>query len=754
MSESRGEIPKKIDRYEIIEAVGYGAMGAVYKAFDPLIKRPVAVKTLRLDVPPQSPDYKLFLDRFATEARTAGRLSHPNIITLYDVGHTEDQVPWLAMEFVEGQTVAELLEGERLRAEVVVSLVSQIAAAIDHAHSEGVIHRDIKPSNVIVFGGEKVKVTDFGIAKLMDANATHSGLMMGTPSYMSPEQAMGEELDGRTDIFSLGVVAFEMLSGQQPFPGNNVTSILYKLVHSDPVHPDDLEVLGLLPDKWHQVFSRVLAKDPIERFATAAEFVEELEHCLGSWFGSLEGETVIIKGPAALIGNKTVAFDKTVLAPPDDSDSPVKTDEPDETVVVPLPGASVDAGRDDPMQGATTTLERDVVLTDVGTETVTAPLAAGEETVYVPPPESGAEETLYAAADETASSLDAVDETLLDKKTAVVSTARRLRIGQKEKLLLGGGAFAVLLAVLALFVFDGWGGGEDREPAPPVLVATPESPPRLVVDSGSLIITSEPEGATVIVDGEEAGATPIELQLPFSVHELVIEREGFYPEELTASLTADAPNQTLSLALRPEPPEPAFVRIRSEPPGAQVEIDGNFVGPTPTDPLRVSAGNRTVRIVHEGFLPWEDTIRARSGRTVDVDAVLTERHVDAVLTERHASSASPDETPPVPTAPQVEIGTLVRRGEPGVENPECLECPAVRYPESARRQRLEGVVELTFIIDENGVVLDIEVRESGGEVFDEAVTATVSAWRWAPATKYDVPVKIRWVQRFRFRQGR
>ena len=121
MSESRGEIPKKTDRYEIIEAVGYGAMGAVYRAFDPLIKRPVAVKTLRLDVPPQSPDYKAFLDRFATEARTAGRLSHPNIITLYDVGHTEDQVPWLAMEFVEGQTVAELLEGERLRSEVVVS---------------------------------------------------------------------------------------------------------------------------------------------------------------------------------------------------------------------------------------------------------------------------------------------------------------------------------------------------------------------------------------------------------------------------------------------------------------------------------------------------------------------------------------------------------------------------------------------------------------------------------------------------------
>ena len=155
MTQRGDQIPKKIDRYEIIEAVGFGAMGAVYKAFDPLIKRPVAVKTLRVDVPPQSPDYKAFLERFATEARTAGRLSHPNIVTLYDVGHTDGQLPWLAMEFIEGQTVADLIEGEKLRPEVVVGLVSQIASALDYAHGEGVIHRDIKPSNIIVLAARK-----------------------------------------------------------------------------------------------------------------------------------------------------------------------------------------------------------------------------------------------------------------------------------------------------------------------------------------------------------------------------------------------------------------------------------------------------------------------------------------------------------------------------------------------------------------------------------------------------------------------
>ena len=386
MTEARGEIPTKIDRYEIIDAIGYGAMGAVYKAFDPIIKRPVAVKTLRLDVPPQSPDYKAFLERFTTEARTAGRLSHPNIVTLYDVGHTADQIPWLAMEFVDGQTAAELLEGDRLEAEVVVGLVSQIASAIDYAHSEGVVHRDIKPSNVIVFGGEKVKVTDFGIAKLMDADITHSGLMMGTPSYMSPEQAMGEDLDGRTDIFSLGVVAFEMLSGQQPFPGNNVTSILYKLVHTDPVRPDDLEVLGLLPDKWHEVFSRVLAKDPTERFPTAAEFVHQLEFCLGSWFGALEGATVIMKGPLPLDSRQEA--DETPIGPSEATSQ-------DQTVTLGAPPTEeVDAtvlfqkapGLDE---------EATATLTSVGGDVPAVEPIVSDETVFVAPSDDS-EDTLYA----------------------------------------------------------------------------------------------------------------------------------------------------------------------------------------------------------------------------------------------------------------------------------------------------------------------------------------------------------------------
>ncbi|MBN2371547.1 MAG: TonB family protein [Vicinamibacteria bacterium] len=296
------QMPERIGRYEIKSCLGFGAMGAVYRAFDPLIKRTLAIKTIRLDIPRQSPQYKSFIERFYHEARISGTLSHPNIVTLYDIGE-ESGVPFLAMEFADGETISAMIEhGVRFTPERVAVLVSQIASALDYAHGKGVIHRDIKPSNLILCEEDRVKVTDFGIAKLADAELTQSGMLLGTPAYMSPEQAMGDKLDGRSDIFSLGICAFEMLSGEQPFPGNNVTAILYKVVNVEPVEPANLEVLGLLPDKWREVFNRALAKKPDDRYQTASAFVQGLEYCLGSWFGlSMGEETAQLAAPAEAI---------------------------------------------------------------------------------------------------------------------------------------------------------------------------------------------------------------------------------------------------------------------------------------------------------------------------------------------------------------------------------------------------------------------------------------------------------------------
>jgi TonB family protein len=738
LTQQGGDIPQKIDRYEVVAAIGYGAMGAVYKAIDPIIKRPVAVKTIRLDVPPLSPDYRAFLDRFAVEAKTAGRLSHPNIVTLYDVGHTEDKVPWLAMEYVDGETVAELLQGEKLKPEVVIGLVSQIASAIDYAHAEGVVHRDIKPSNVIVYAGEKVKVTDFGIAKLMDADATHSGLMMGTPSYMSPEQAMGEDLDGSTDIFSLGVVAFEMLSGLQPFPGNNVTSILYKLVHSDPIHPDNLEVLGLLPDKWHEVFSRVLAKTPSERYPTAAAFVQSLELCLGSWFGALEGETVVLHepvlSPVQMTKASSATSEETVFVPPHIPPSRATSDE---TIVVspaPLPSASLET-----MTAAIPALPRP-------TDTVFLEPKELDETIASPAPD--AERTLYADPDIPPST---ADETVVQAPPGGPAMTVTIRKPRGVRRLLVPLAAAFLLAGLGAFLLS---RRYSQEPPPaPIDPAPAETPPPLP-STGSLRVATQPDGARVLIDGADRGVSPLVLDaLPLGTYKVRIEQSGFEPEELEAAITAEAPAASLEVALRPQAPvapaapKPAAFRLRSDPSGARVAIDGKDVGVTPIERLQVAAGSRVVRVERDGYLPWEDTFRARAGRTETIDAVLTAR------------ASEPDPAPPEPepteqAPPRVVEGTLVERGEPGVTNPKCLRCPGVPFPDAAKRARLQGAVELGFLIDENGSVSELQVLESGGEVFDDAVLETVTSWRYEPATKHGVPVKMRWVQRFRFQQGR
>src|SRR5262245_13424835 len=309
---SQPPLPKAIGRYQIQGGLGTGAMGAVYKGFDPLIKRTLAIKTIRLDIPRGSEEYKTFLERFYQEARISGTLSHPNIVTLFDIGE-DNGLPFLALEFIEGETIESLLgRGVKFRPEKVIGLISQIAAALDYAHSKGVIHRDVKPANLLLYEEDRIKISDFGIAKLADSEMTKVGQLLGTPSYMSPEQAMGEKLDGRSDIFSLGVCAFEMLCGQQPFPGNNVTAILYKLVHVGPIEPDNLEMNGLIPQKWHEVFPKVLSKKRDDRYQTAAEFVRDLEYCLGTWFTGL-GEDLV---PAASIPAPSIPAAPAQPAPP------------------------------------------------------------------------------------------------------------------------------------------------------------------------------------------------------------------------------------------------------------------------------------------------------------------------------------------------------------------------------------------------------------------------------------------------------
>ncbi len=262
-----------VGRYEITGELGRGAMGVVYKAKDPTIGRTVALKTMRLDV--HGLESAEMVRRFQNEARAAGLLSHPNIVTIYDAGE-QDGIFYIAMEFIQGTTLHELLAEQRiLPAEEVVQYSRQICRGLDYAHSYGIVHRDVKPANIMITANGTVKIMDFGIAKA-GGSMTSTGQVLGTPNYMSPEQVKGRPLDGRSDLFSFGVILYEMLTGEKPFVGQNVTTIIYKIVNENPIAPRDLDVT--VHPGLSAIVTRALAKSPDERYQSGAELVHDLEN--------------------------------------------------------------------------------------------------------------------------------------------------------------------------------------------------------------------------------------------------------------------------------------------------------------------------------------------------------------------------------------------------------------------------------------------------------------------------------------------
>ena len=299
----------KLGRYEIAAEIGRGAMGTVYKANDPLIERTIALKTIRLDLSHQA--NQAFEERFYREAKSAGRLNHPNIVTIYDVGKTGDTA-YIAMEYLEGESLDSLLEKHTpLTPARLTQIALQIANGLAYAHQHGVIHRDIKPANIILMRrGGIVKITDFGIAHIPTSAQTESGALLGSPRYMSPEQVQGKIVDGRSDVFSLGVVLYEILTGHTPFGGDNLSAILYNIMHYQPVLPS---CAGPgVSEAFDPIVMRALAKSPSERYQTAREMAADLRALRGS-MGGLEAPINTGSGIADSLRARTRQADKALL---------------------------------------------------------------------------------------------------------------------------------------------------------------------------------------------------------------------------------------------------------------------------------------------------------------------------------------------------------------------------------------------------------------------------------------------------------
>jgi len=267
---------ESIGRYQIVKELGHGAMGVVYQAVDPTIGRPVAIKTIRLDAVDDADERAKLRERLFREARSAGILSHPGIVTIYDMEERGD-IAFIAMEFVDGPTLDQLLSAKQpLAPERLINILRQTAAALDYAHAKGIIHRDIKPANIMMASDGAVKITDFGIAKVTTSQQyTQTGTILGTPNYMSPEQVQGLAVTGRADQFSLAVIAFEMLTGERPFTGEHLTTVVYKIVAEDP--PPVQRLNPTLSPQIDAVLRRALLKKPEGRYNLCIEFINGLD---------------------------------------------------------------------------------------------------------------------------------------------------------------------------------------------------------------------------------------------------------------------------------------------------------------------------------------------------------------------------------------------------------------------------------------------------------------------------------------------
>src|SRR6516164_5064116 len=266
----------KAGRYEVLGELGRGAMGVFYRAMDPVIGRTVAVKTIRLSEEGTGLTRPELLGRFQTEARAAGLLTHPNIVVVYDAGE-ENGLYYITMELVEGKSLQSLLDGgHAFPVPRVLRILEQTCSALAFAHERNVVHRDIKPANLMLTADDTVKVTDFGTAKIVHfgtvQQTTH---VMGTPSYMSPEQVKGRPVDGRSDIFSLGVVLYEMLTREKPYPGQSITTVIYKIVNEDPVPPRQLN--PSIHPGLNEIALKALAKEPEVRYQSCREMLEDLK---------------------------------------------------------------------------------------------------------------------------------------------------------------------------------------------------------------------------------------------------------------------------------------------------------------------------------------------------------------------------------------------------------------------------------------------------------------------------------------------
>jgi serine/threonine protein kinase len=595
----------RIGRYKIVRELGRGAMGVVYHAIDPNIGRPVAIKTIQLGAVRNSEEQNRLRERLFREARSAGILSHPGIVTIYDV-EQQDDLAYIAMEYVDGPTLDQLLSGPQPpTGEQMFSILAQTATALDYAHQKGIVHRDIKPANIMIAGDGTAKIADFGIAKVTASEQfTVTGSIVGTPHYMSPEQVQGQPVDGRSDQFSLAVIAYEMLTGEKPYTGEHLTTVVYKIVAEEPAPAHRLN--ATLTTAIENVLKQGLAKKPDSRFPSCSEFIAALEKACAAaktWKpmprgGSLNEPTmgqipartpaVTLPPPRRRRGEATTTVERTRAKKSNflpfllailmagallaligwqagpwsggEASSPENANGGGNPKSVKSPPPSTSAASAQPPASTTTTQQQ----TD---KPKPMPAAA--------PPETKTAETQPPAGTTPAQTAPAQQPATTSAKPADTTAAQTT--GKPV---------------------------EKTEPtttaAPPVVSARARPAPRLAPPSPEPVtIISSPGGATATLDGrpDSACKTPCALQAVPGRHEIAITMPGYQIEHREVDV-GTGPVELPAVLLR----QPSgTLMLTSIPSGASILVNGKRAAETTPAQLRLAPGSYRITVEKDGI---------------------------------------------------------------------------------------------------------------------------------------------------------